>query len=274
MSHILLAGLGDLGSGLAQSLLDVGHRVSAIRRGEQAPDGVELYSQDLLDGAVLLPPDPVDALVIILTPSDYSEEGYLKAFVRAPLNLLDSLAARQPMPPILFVSSSAVFGDVTGDVDENTPPAPSRYNGKVLLAAEQEISLRGPATAVRFTGIYGPGRGRLRKKVARLVAGEETLSAPRWSNRIHRDDCIGLLHHLLDGWLAGVPQPPLVVGTDNAPVSNHQVYQWLAGEPGKALAWPDQPPAGKRVYSDYLRQGHYRLKYPDFRQGYQQGLDY
>ena len=81
MSHILIAGLGDLGRGLAENLLAAGHRVSGIRRGSDAPSGVDLYSQDLLDGARLLPPDRVDLLVIIMTPSEYSEEGYLKAYV-------------------------------------------------------------------------------------------------------------------------------------------------------------------------------------------------
>ena len=89
MSHILIAGLGDLGRGLAENLLAAGHRVSGIRRGSDAPSGVDLYSQDLLDGAHLLPPDRVDMLVIIMTHSAYSAAGYLKAYVRAPLNLLD-----------------------------------------------------------------------------------------------------------------------------------------------------------------------------------------
>ena len=128
MSHILIAGLGDLGSGLAQVLLAEGHRVSAIRRGQQCPAGVELYSQDLTEGAAMLPPDQVDLLVIIMTPSEYSEAGYLKAFVRAPLTLLDALAQQQPLPPVVFVSSSAVFGELAGEVDELTSPRPSRYN--------------------------------------------------------------------------------------------------------------------------------------------------
>ena len=55
MSHILIAGLGDLGAGLAEQLIANGHRISAIRRGAQAPAGVELYSQDLTEGAACCP---------------------------------------------------------------------------------------------------------------------------------------------------------------------------------------------------------------------------
>ncbi|HCE40269.1 MAG: NAD-dependent dehydratase [Alcanivorax sp.] len=273
MSHILIAGLGDLGTGLAERLLADGHRVSGIRRGHDALAGVDLYSQDLLDGAHLLPPDQVDLAVVIMTPSEYSEEGYLKAYVRAPLNLLDALAARQPLPPVLFVSSTAVFGDQDGDLDETTPPRPSRYNGKVVLAAEQEISARALATVVRFSGIYGPGRRRLLSKVEKLMRGEEALPAPAWSNRIHRDDCVGLLHTLAGQWLAGETVPPLVVGTDNHPARNLDVYQWLAERLGGTLAVPDTEATGKRLRSGFIAAGGYRLRYPDYRAGYQTVLE-
>ena len=273
MSHILIAGLGDLGTGLAERLLADGHQVSGIRRGRDAPAGVDLYSQDLLDGAHLLPPDRVDLVVVIMTPSEYNEEGYLKAYVRAPLNLLDALAARQPLPPVLFVSSTAVFGDVDGDVDESTPPRPSRYNGKVVLAAEQEISARALTTVVRFSGIYGPGRRRLLTKVEKLMHGEEALPDPVWSNRIHRDDCVGLLHTLAGQWLAGATVPPLVVGTDNHPARNLDVYQWLAECLGGALPVPATPATGKRLHSRFIAEGGYTLRYPDYRAGYQTLLE-
>ena len=268
MSHILIAGLGDLGTGLAEQLLADGHRVSAIRRGSRCPAGVELYSQDLLEGAALLPPDPVDLVVIIMTPSEYSEEGYLKAYVRAPQTLLDALGGKQPLPPVIFVSSTAVFGDVAGEVDEQTPPRPTRYNGKVLLAAEEELSIRSHCTVVRFSGIYGPGRYRQIDKAARLARGEEALPAAQWTNRIHRDDCVGLLKNVADGWLAGQEMPPLVIGTDNVGGRNLDVLQWLAQQQGLTLAVPDDAPAGKRIRSQYIRQGHYTLRYPGYQDGY------
>jgi len=272
MSHILIAGLGDLGAGLAEQLIANGHRISAIRRGAQAPAGVELYSQDLTEGAAMLPPDSVDLLVIIMTPSEYSEEGYLQAYVRAPLTLLEALGRQQPLPPVVFVSSSAVFGDVDGVVDELTPPRPSRYNGKVLLAAEEEISTRSLSTVVRFTGIYGPGRYRQIDKAARLARGEESLPTPQWTNRIHRDDCVGLLHSVVLGWLEGRDMPPLVIGTDAVGGRNLDVLKWLADQQGLTLAVPDAPAAGKQVRSLYIQQGHYSLRYPGYPEGYAQVL--
>lgn len=273
MSHILIAGLGDLGRGLAEKLLAAGHRVSGIRRGEGAPAGVDLYRQDLFETAALLPPDRVDLLVIVLTPTEYSEAGYLKAFVRAPSILLDALAERQPLPPVLFVSSTAVFGDIDGEVDESTPPRPSRYNGRVLLAAEEEISVRALATTVRFSGIYGPGRNRLLSKVARIARGEEPPPAAAWTNRIHRDDAVGLLYELSRRWLLGDTVPPLVVGTDDQPACNLEVYRWLADRKGWSFPVTGGEPGGKRLRSLFIRQGGYRLTYPDYRAGYRALLE-
>jgi len=277
MSHILIAGLGDLGAGLARALLADGHRLSGIRRGPQAPEGVQLYRQDLLEGPLALPSEPVDLLAVIMTPSEYSESGYRRAYLQAPARLLAALAQRQPLPPVLFVSSTAVFGEVQGEVGEDTPAQPGRYNGQVMLAAERQISASAPATAVRFSGIYGPGRLKLLRKVRRIADGIDPLPEAVWSNRIHRDDCVGLLHHLATRWLAGDPPPAMVIGTDNRPVSNLDVQRWLARRqgwpfPGKEAEGGGEP-TGKRIHSRYIDDGDYRLRYPDYRSGYGALLD-
>lgn len=258
-SHLLIAGLGDIGSGLAEALMQEGHRISGIRRRQTAASGIDLYPQDLVAApAILLPPDPVDLLVICLTPASRDEAGYRDSFLVAPQRLLDALAKQQPLPPVIFVSSSAVFGDVEGWVDEQTPPTPSGFNGRLLLAAEEELSLRGLLTVVRFAGISGRSDYR-RRQAAAMAKGEKDIPANRWCNRIHRDDCIGLLHRLCDQWLAEGQAPPLVVGCDNQPLTSDQLYRQLAEEQGLTLATRDEPPAGKRVHSRYIAAGHYRL---------------
>jgi len=268
LAHILIAGLGDLGSGLAQQWLGDGHRVSAIRRQSQAPAGVDLYAQDLFTGPVLLPPDQVDLLYIILTPTDRSVEGYQRAFLHAPKQLLDALAAQQPLPPIVFVSSTAVYGDCSGGVDENTQPKPNRYNGRILLAAEEELSVRSLCTVVRFSGIYGPGRHRLIRQAEDIAAGAEA-PAPAWSNRIHSEDCVRVLKHLGERWLAQEDLPALVIGTDAQPTVNTRVLNWLAQQRGAELTLPEPDLApGKRLKSLYLSERPELLRYPDFRDGY------
>ncbi|MCH8542332.1 MAG: NAD-dependent epimerase/dehydratase family protein [Alcanivorax sp.] len=272
MAHVLIAGLGDLGTALARRWLDQGAQVSGIRRRQESPAGVDLYAQDLAEGPVLLPPDPVDLLYIIMTPASRDEAGYHRAYITAPLRLLEALAAQQPLPPVIFVSSTAVYGEVSADVpgwvDEDTPPTPTRFNGRIMLAAEEEISLRGLATSVRFSGIYGQGRPRLLRMVERIAAGEAP-PAPVYGNRINSVDCVGLLHHLGQRWLTNDAPPPVVIGTDQAPVANYEVLNWLGERMGLPLklAVPETIP-GKRLRSQYLARGHYALAYPSYREGY------
>jgi nucleoside-diphosphate-sugar epimerase len=260
-SHILIAGLGDLGTGLALALLADGHRVSAIRRQSQASAGIDLYAQDLVTTpAILLPPDQVDLLVIALTPASRDEAGYRDSFLVAPQRLLNALAERQPLPPVIFVSSTAVYGEIEGDVDEDTPPTPSAFNGRILLAAEEELSLRSLLTVVRLAGIHGRGDFHARRAAA-IASGEAELPANHWMNRIHRDDCVGLLHTLATTWLNDGFAPSLVVGCDNHPVESHQLYQRLASEQGLTLDLPDNPPAsGKRIRSRFIAAEGYLIR--------------
>lgn len=272
MAHVLMVGLGDLGWPLALHWRDAGHRVSAVRRGNDAPEGVDLYSCDLNDGPVLLPPDRVDLVYIILTPGERSEQGYTRAFLGAPRHLLDQLAQQQPLPPVVFVSSTAVYGDSEPEVNEDSSPSPERYNGRILLAGEEEISTRTLATVVRFSGIYGPHSDRLVRQAEALHQGDEP-PALRWSNRIHRSDCVRLLKRLGEGWLAGEMQPSVVVGTDGCPVLNYEVLNWLGDQLGHPLSLPlDGSPAGKRVRSRYIEASDFELQYPDYRAGYEEVL--
>lgn len=271
MAHILIAGLGKLGSELAEGLADKGHQISGIRRGDAAPEGVDVYAQDLLEGSPVLPPDPVDLVYIVLTPDERSEAGYRRAFIEAPSRLLHALMDRQPMPPVVFVSSTAVYGDTDAEVDEETPPRPERFNGKVLLAAEEEISTRAMTTVVRFSGIYGADSTRLLRQAEEIAAGAAP-PRPRWSNRIHRHDAVALLMHLGEGWLTGNMQPPVVVGTDREPANNRTVLSWLGEQRGEPLDIPEGSPEGKKVRSRYLEESGFPLTYPDYRAGYAETL--
>ena len=59
-----------------------------------------------------------------------------------------------------------------------------------------------PATSLRLGGIYGPGRTRLIESVR---SGRAAIrpGAPRFGNRIHRDDAAGALAHLIDAGARG-----------------------------------------------------------------------
>jgi nucleoside-diphosphate-sugar epimerase len=123
----------------------------------------------------------------------------------------------------LFVGSTSVYAQTDGDwVTESSPTEPDRATSLMLLEAEA-VALAAGGSVARFSGIYGPGRSILLKKFltkeARLEEGGD-----RWINQIHRDDGARALYHLATSSLpAGIYNV-----TDNTPVSQREVYQWIA----------------------------------------------
>lgn len=127
--------------------------------------------------------------------------------------------------------------------------------------------------AVRFSGIYGPGRMRMLRQVDKLSEGADMPGA-RFTNRIHSHDCVGLLKHVGERFLDRDMPPGVIIGTDNAPGPNLEVLNWLAEQRGKPLDLPvPERVPGKRLRSEYLDAGHYDLEYPDYRAGYRQVLE-
>ena len=268
MAHVLIAGLGDLGCSLATQLLRQGHQVTGIRRGDTAPSGVELLSQDLLQ-TVRLPDKVVDLLYIIMTPPGRDPHSYANTYLDIPARVLDKLQSSQPLPPVVFVSSTAVFGEQQDWANEHTPARPESFRGEILLQAEAALSARTISTAIRFSGIYGPGRERLLQQLGAILRGEKAPPAALYTNRIHRDDCVSILKYAGDLWLNGRLPPPVIIGTDHLPAVNLEVLRWLAKHQGLPLDFPaSEQVGGKRIKSLFLEDADLSLRYPDFRAGY------
>lgn len=272
---ILLAGCGDLGTEAGLRFDALGHRVVGWRRSPaKLPAAIEGVAADL--SAADLPPVPADttAVVIAVAADSPSEEAYRAAYVDGLTHVLDALARDAVAPQrVLFVSSTAVYGDAGGGwVDERTPPAPGGFSGRVLMEAEQLLqdSFRDTATtatSLRLGGIYGPGRTRLIDQVrgGTAVVPEDI----RYTNRIHRDDAAAVIVHLA----TMPPQPaPVYIGVDDDPADLGTVLRFLAFEMGIA-----EPPVGdagparggnKRCRNELLRSTGYGFKFPSFREGY------
>ncbi len=207
-----------------------------------------------------------DAVVYTATPSQRNEAGYRAAYLEGLDNLLDRVAFQR----LIFVSSTAVYGQDHGQwVDEDSPAEPQAFNGQVLLEAELRARRAG-GIVLRFSGIYGPGRDWL---LRRLRAGGVTCrrEPPVWTNRIHSEDCAAALAHLLrlDG-----PES-LYVASDCEPATRWEVLCWLAGRLGVAPPEEvdDQNGQGKRVSAQRLCDTGFTLEYPDYRAGYGEMLE-
>ena len=272
---VLLAGCGDLGTEAGLRFAAAGHRVVGWRRSpEKLPAAIEGATADL--GTAELPPVPADtaAVVVAVAADSPTEAAYRAAYVDGLSHVLDVLERDGVTPRrVLFVSSTAVYGDAGGGwVDEGTTPAPGGFSGRVLREAEELLTrrLRGTGTApvvLRLGGIYGPGRTRL---IDQVRGGTAVIpDDPRYTNRIHRDDAAGAIVHLCT--IAKEPAP-VYVGVDDDPAELGDVLRFLASELGL-----DVPPSGsagearggnKRCSNALLRGTGYSFTYPTFREGY------
>ena len=268
--RILLAGCGDLGLRVAQRLLARGDEVWTLRRSpvQGGAPGVRWLRGDLTQPESLRGlPAGITQVVYAPTPGARDEAAYRAVFVAGLQHLLDALAGAPPRR-VLFVSSSAVYGE-HGDawVDEATPTAPPGFNGRVLLEAEQWLAAQPLSSiALRLAGIYGPGRMQL---MERLRAGEAKVprDPPHWSNRIHVDDAAAAIAHLL----ALATAEPIYVGVDDTPLPMHVLYEALAASIGAPVPATGSAPPGigsKRLSNARLRAGGWTPLWPDARDGY------
>lgn len=274
MRRLLIAGCGDLGTSLGLRLAAQGVEVFGLRRSADRipapiiPIGADLTQPDSLRA---LPETQPDAVCYIATPGGFNDASYRAAYVDGLNNLLRQLEAGKHRPErMIFVSSTSVYGITDGRwVDESSDAVPSGFSGQRLLEAEQQLQASAiPGIVVRFGGIYGPGRERLLRKVA---AGEAVVSEPpQWTNRIHRDDAVAVLAHLLT-----LNSPaPLYLGVDCAPAPMHEVTDWLATQ----LGYPPCPHvrgeagglrgSNKRCSNRRLLDSGYPFIHPDYRSGY------
>ena len=274
-ADILIAGCGDVGGALAERLRDAGHRVAGLRRrAGLLPAGIEPLAADLGEPATLalLGERRFDIVVVSSAAGRFDEDHYRRVYVEGLANLLDVLRGT---PHVLLASSTAVYHQCDGEwVDEDSPTEPHGFSGRILLQAEALLRERAAhrATVLRFGGIYGPGRERLLREVA---AGIGCAREPvRYTNRIHREDCAGILQFVVGRLLRGETLAPLYLGVDSEPAPMWEVRHWIAAELGVALddaaggAQGGRAPGSKRCSNRRLLEAGYALRYPDFRAGY------
>ena len=284
---VLMAGCGDLGTEAGLRFATAGHRVVGWRRSpEKLPGEIEGVPADL--SAANLPPVPADtsALIIAVAADSSTEAAYRAAYVDGLRNVLDALERDDVRPRrVLFVSSTAVYGDADGGwVDEETTPAPAAFSGRIILEAEELLRRHFEGTdtdtlVLRLGGIYGPGRTRL---IDQVRSGSAVIPAEvRYTNRIHRDDAAAAIVHLCT--MEATPRP-VYLGVDNHPADMGEVLRFLAEElglpqpptaPRETEASAGQPGRGgnKRCSNKLLRGTGIEFSFPTYREGYRAILE-
>jgi nucleoside-diphosphate-sugar epimerase len=264
--RVLIAGCGYLGSALAAQLAGAGHQVVALRRRPAGlPPGVRPFAADLGDAAALRAlPGPFDAVVYAAAPGGRDEAAYRAVYEAGVANLLGAVRCGR----FLLSSSTSVYAQDEGEwVDEGSPTEPRAFTGRGVFAGEALARARHPAAcAVRFGGLYGPGRTRLLR--AARTGGLAYQAAPRrYTNRIHRDDAAAALAHLL----ARPSLEAVYVAVDCEPAAEEPLQRWLAarvgGAPPRVRAGRPEG-AGKRCSNRLLLASGYRFRFRTFREGY------
>lgn len=276
---VLVAGCGYVGGELAARLVGAGHEVWGLTlQPTLMPEGVRPLVADMREPATLGGLPSVDQVVFSAAPAAFDEPAYRATYLVGLENLIRALGDT-PAPPgrLLFCSSMGVYGQADGSVvDEASVTEPARYSGHVMLEAEALVAGSGiPSVAVRIAGIYGAQRCRVVGQV-RAGAAERTPGPCQITNLIHRDDCAGALHHLLELASPG----PLYVAVDDEPVERNQLLLWLAerlgveppavGSGAGASPWLRQRAGdlGKRLDNAALRGSGYAFEFPTYREGY------
>lgn len=265
---VLIAGCGDLGTEAGLRFAVAGHRVVGWRRNPQKlPAHIDGVAVDL---TAALPPIAADTSIVVIATaaSERSEAGYRAAYLDAVGNVLDALDRDGVHPDrVIFVSSTAVYGDHGGWVDERTPAQPTTAAVRVLLEAEELLHSRRPdAIVLRLSGIYGPGRTRL---IDRVKGGTARIPAvEHYTNRIHRDDAAEAIVHLTTRVQS---LERVYVGSDDEPVELGEVLGFLAAELGRELPPADDhsvSAVAKRCSNALLRGTGFEFAFPSFREGY------
>lgn len=228
--RLLILGGGFTGAVVARQAIARALPVQATTRDPARARALEslgatpIVAASLGDGAAL-PVDDETSVLVTLPPDGATDRALAARLARAR--------------SIAYVSSSVVYGDARGRIDEETPTMSeglARATPRAAARLEAEAIYRDlGATIVRAPAIYGPGRG-LHLRLARgtlRVAGDGTNVV----SRVHVED---LARALLELLARGARGATLVAG-DRLPAPHIEVIRHLCDAMGRPP--PEHVPA-------------------------------
>lgn len=275
--HILQIGCGDLGSLVVQGYLQAGYQVTVLRKSKlPVSDGAKVLYGDVVtrEGLDSLVSVVADVLVYCVAATASDDENYTQHYYQGLKHVLQAIK-NNPIKHVFFISSTRVYGQNAGEQIADADEAiPADRGGEILLEAEGLLNeLSCGHTALRLSGIYGPKRQYLLRMAQDVSKWPQTV---HWTNRIHEQDAVGFLLHLLTQLQADKPVAKHYIVTDSMPVPQHEVLTWIAQRAGWKVG---EPPAskqmqGKRLLNHGLIDSGYRLQYADYQLGYAQVIEY
>ncbi|WP_430965422.1 NAD(P)H-binding protein [Spongiimicrobium sp. 2-473A-2-J] len=198
---IAILGCGWLGLPLAKSCIEDGFKVkgsttSPEKLGLLKEAGILAYKISLSEEAVSEEIHDflfgVDVLVINVPPKlrQRNAENYVEKMRRLHKAIKASKTRK-----IIFASSTSVYGEIEGEVSEDSAPSPVTASGKQLLESEKlfvkDSELN--TTIIRFGGLLGPKRHPIH-----MLAGKKLPTHGKvFTNLIHLDDAIRVIQAVI-----------------------------------------------------------------------------
>jgi nucleoside-diphosphate-sugar epimerase len=189
---VLIVGCGDVGRRVASLLQSAGRSLTCIVRRNESLNtllaaGFDARCTDLdLPGSIAsLASGFAEIYYFVPPPSGGEFDLRMSAF-------LQGLHSEAPPRRIVYISTSAVYGDCGGAwITEEQPLHPTTARGRRRLDAENQLMAWCRETGcewilLRVPGIYGPGKLPLKRLRQGLPVLREA-DAP-YTNRIHVDD--------------------------------------------------------------------------------------
>ncbi|MFT6123803.1 MAG: nucleoside-diphosphate-sugar epimerase [Oleiphilaceae bacterium] len=283
--RILIVGCGKIGLRVA-TLLSKSHHVWGLNRsihskGVQSVDSENTSHIQFITADVCKPeslnsqlPEHLDYIIYCIAPTERNEAAYREVYLTGLKNVISALPNPDFLKRLYFISSTSVYHqDDHSLVDETSATLPISFSGRVLLEAEAYCNqLPISSTIIRFSGIYGANRSRLIEQVNMHNA---KLSAnTRLTNRIHEDDCVGFILHLIQQNIQGNINEPVYLASDSEPVDLNEVIKFLAKILGHELTAETSNDAEKRragnkkCSNQKMLDSGYQLHFPSYREGY------
>jgi len=217
MAKLLIAGYGFLGKTLKTRFRAEGWVVDAL----------SFYGSDGAIGCDLSNPSIVNNLqgdYDLIIHCAATQGGGVNAYRAVYLDGCRNLLARFPSIPLIFTSSTSVYGQVNQEhVTESCPAEPATETASILLEAE-ELALTSGGVVIRLSALCGPGRCHTLKSFlngsARINgAGERML------NFVHRDDASSACALIANHWREAQGE---IFNVSAISVSQLQCYQAMA----------------------------------------------
>ena len=209
MKQISILGCGWLGFPLGKDLIKNGYLVNGSTTSESKISNLEntginpflvTLESESVSESINEFLDKSEILIIDIPPklrgnNSDSSDSSRKIFVEKIKTLIPSIE-KSTVKKVLFVSSTAVYGNENDFITEETIPNPETESGKQLLLAEAILQQNQnfETTILRFGGLIGEDR-----HPVKFLAGKENLENPdALVNLIHQIDCIRIIEKIID----------------------------------------------------------------------------